>query len=226
MNKTHVIILFAVLLITGCMREENDNAVSNQISIADDSVIVEEVEGPNLMINGGVEDWTIMYNGINLIDYWLAHNNNNVKMDWHVVYEGHYSAKMESIESGETARIDQVVQVTPGSKIRIRFKYYVKKWQENGSRTYCYFRTSAAESSVIPISELREFYSDDEYYIIRGGGYGLKYLPHTLNKWITFDQTIMVPPTANYFVFGVNSYYETTIYVDDCYVGEVRCQMD
>ena len=40
--------------------------------------------------------------------------------------------------------------------------------------------------------------------------------------WQTFDETIVVLPTAHYFVFGVNSYFGTTIYVDDCWVTEVN----
>ena len=36
-----------------------------------------------------------------------------------------------------------------------------------------------------------------------------------------FDETIEVPPSANYFAFGINSYYGTTIYVDDCWVTNV-----
>lgn len=34
-----------------------------------------------------------------------------------------------------------------------------------------------------------------------------------MNVWQTFDETVEVPPTAHYFVFGVNSYFGTTIYV-------------
>ena len=54
-----------------------------------------------------------------------------------------------------------------------------------------------------------------------GGGYGKTYLPSDLNVWQTFDETVEVPPTAHYFVFGVNSYFGTTIYVDDCWVMDV-----
>ena len=42
-----------------------------------------------------------------------------------------------------------------------------------------------------------------------------------MNVWQTFDETVEVPPTAHYFVFGVNSYFGTTIYVDDCWVMDV-----
>ena len=34
-----------------------------------------------------------------------------------------------------------------------------------------------------------------------------------MNVWQAFDETVEVPPTAHYFVFGVNSYFGTTIYV-------------
>jgi hypothetical protein len=71
------------------------------------------------------------------------------------------------------------------------------------------------------IEELKYFYDDDTYHILRGGGYGLTYLPHKLNVWLQFDEIIEVPPTAYYFEFGINSYCGTTIYVDDCHITNV-----
>jgi hypothetical protein len=129
---------------------------------------------------------------------------------------------MKSPESGVTARVSQLVRIKPGGKIRIFFKYYVEEWNTNGARTYCYFRTGATESTSIPIAELRSFYSPDDYYIFRGGGRGIKYLPHELGYWQTFDEVINVPPNANYFEFGINSYFRTVLYVDDCYIVEVN----
>ena len=154
-------------------------------------------------------------------EHWLCHNNYNVKRDYKVVYEGRYSAKMQSLEKGSTARIDQVVPVTPNRKIWIRFHYAITQWKDKGARTYCYFRTRSAESSTISAEALNYFYDTNTMRIIRGGGYGLTYFPHELNKWLTFDETIEVPPSANYFAFGINSYYGTTIYVDDCWVTNV-----
>lgn len=97
----------------------------------------------------------------------------------------------------------------------------MEQWKSKGARTYCYFRTDAAETYNISADELQAFYGKEQYYIIRGGGYGITYFPHDLNVWQTFDETVEVPPTAHYFVFGVNSYYGTTIYVDDCWVTDV-----
>lgn len=219
---SYVILFISILLSAACTRDEDDGIHIGQPQTDDNSEINQGIDGPNLLKNGGLEEW------ISLPSYyydspsdWLCHNNNNVKKCHDIVYEGYYSAKMESEESGATARIDQVVPVTQGGEIRIRFRYRVENWKENGARTYCYFRTGPAESTNIPVSDLRDFYSDEEYYIIRGGGRGIKYLPHSLNSWLVFDETIAVPPSATYFVYGVNSYYETTIYVDECYVGEI-----
>ncbi len=221
-NITYTILLFSIALLLGCTRDEYDGLDLIQTHPNDSSGIVQGIDGPNLLLNGGVEEW------ISLPSYyydspnnWLCHNNYNVKRCHDIVYEEYYSAKMESVESGVTATIDQVVPVTPGSEIRIRFRYFVANWKENGARTYCYFRTGPAEATNIPISDLRDFYSSEEYNIIRGGGRGISYLPHQLNTWLIFNETITVPPTATYFVFGVNSYYETIIYVDDCFVGEI-----
>ena len=176
-------------------------------------------EGQNLLINGGLENWTL--SPYNMPNYWLCHNNYNVKRDYKVVCEGRYSAKMQSLEKGSTARIDQVVPVTPNKRIRIRFHYAITQWKDKGARTYCYFRTRAAESSTISAEALNYFYDTNTLRIIRGGGYGLTYFPNELNKWLTFDEMIEVPPSANYFAFGINSYYGTTIYVDDCWVTNV-----
>ena len=203
---------------------EDDN--SDETSDTDDDEDTDEndeddensnkIEGPNLLENGGLEKWR-SYN-YDMPSGWFCHNNYNVKKNWKVVFEGKYSARMQSKEKGSTATIDQRVPVEPGSKLKIRFYYYVEQWKTNGARTYCYFRTESAEKYNIPNDELNAFYDKATYYIIRGGGYGLSYLPHELNVWQKFEETITVPPTAHYFVFGVNSYYGTTIYVDDCSV--------
>lgn len=190
----------------------NDDADGSEETDEDDN----RTEGPNLLTNGGLEKWMTHY--YDMPSGWFCHNNSNVKKDWKIVCEGKYSARMSSFEKGSTATIDQRVPVIPGGKIRIRFCYYVEQWKANGARTYCYFRTESAEKYNIPNSELNTLYDKATYYIIRGGGYGLSYLPHELRVWRQFDETITVPPTAKYFVFGINSYYGTTLYVDDCSV--------
>ena len=175
--------------------------------------------GENMLVNGGLEEWANdFWTPYDFIKGWFCHNNTNVKKESDIVCEGKYSAMMQSKKTGSTARIDQRIAVSPGQKIRIRFSYYVEQWKSKGARTYCYFRTDAAETYNISADELQAFYGKEQYYIIRGGGYGKTYLPHDLNIWQTFDETIEVPPTAHYFVFGINSYYGTTIYVDDCWV--------
>ena len=208
------ITIICVSIIVGCNREEIVTTPEQTITMNDN----DRSYGPNFLTNGGLEEWirplTIYPRG------WWISDENDVFQDWNIIYEGNYSAKMKSKREGHTARLEQDFPVIAGTKIRIRFMFYVKQWNTNGARTYCYFRTSAAQDSTIAISELRQFYTNDEYYIIRGGGYGKSYLPHTLNKWLVFDETIMVPPRAKYFEFGINSYYDNTIYVDDCYIGE------
>ena len=187
------------------------------LSVAASAFTAEE---ENLLANGGLEEWLWITYPLDMPKGWVLHNNDNVKKEHSIVCEGNYSAKMQSQEKGSTARIDQRIAVSPGQKIRIRFSYYVEKWKSKGARTYCYFRTDAAEKYNIPVDELQAFYGKEQYYIIRGGGYGKTYLPHDLNVWQTFEETVEVPPTAHYFVFGVNSYYGTTIYVDDCWVTD------
>lgn len=195
----------------------NESSYNNYNPSGDDGADNDSsIEGQNLLINGEMETWQMF--SYDILDGWLCHNNYNVKRESKTVYEGHFSAKMQSKESGSTAIVDQIVPVEPGGKIRIRFHYYIEQWKTKGARTYCYFRTRSVESSTISAEELKAFYDKETYYIIRGGGYGLAYLPHDLNVWQVFDETIEVPPTATYFVFEVNSYYGTTIYVDDCWV--------
>ena len=181
-------------------------------------LVAEEV---NLLENGGLEEWLSLTYPYDMPKGWFCHNNTNVRKEKKIVCKGMFSAKMQSEEKGSTARIDQRIAVTPGQRIRIRFSYYVEQWKSKGARTYCYFRTDAAEAYNISADELQAFYGKEQYYIIRGGGYGATYFSHDLNVWQTFDETVEVPPTAHYFVFGVNSYFGTTIYVDDCWVTDV-----
>ena len=183
--------------------------------------LITATEEVNLLENGGLEEWIPLTYPFDMPKGWFCHNNTNVKKDTKIVCEGRFSAKMQSQEKGSTARIDQRIAVNPGQKIRIRFRYYVEQWKTKGARTYCYFRTDAAEKYDISADDLQAFYGKDKYYIIRGGGYGKTYFPSELNVWQTFDETVEVPPTAHYFVFGVNSYFGTTIYVDDCWVMDV-----
>ena len=174
-------------------------------------------EEQNLLENGSLEEWSSLWTP-EMPKGWSLPSNEYVRQNRTIVYEGNSSAKMQSQESGKTARLEQKIPLSSQNKIRIRFHYYVEQWKSKGARTYCYFRTREAESSNLSTDDLKAFYDDKTYYIIRGGGYGLTYFPHKLNIWQVFDETIEVPPTANFFVFGINSYYGTTIYVDDCYV--------
>ena len=215
------------MVMVGCAREEiNDNTNNYDTIINDDGggevpEPPDVPEGQNLLANGGLEVWDS--SAVAKPEGWSVSNNGFVKWDSTTVSEGTRSAKMMSEETGSTARLEQLIPVTPGQKIRIQFKFYIEQWKSRGARTYCYFRTRKAAASNLSAEELQAFYSDEEYYIIRGGGYGLTYFPHELDVWQTFDETITVPPTANYFVFGINSYQGTTLYVDDCEITLQHC---
>jgi len=215
MQNSTIRLLYGILLIMATSVAKAQYVQQEEFSESNRVIAVEEV---NLMENGGLEEW-IPLTSLDMPKGWFCHNNTNVKKEKKIVCEGKFSAKMQA-EKGSTARIDQRIAVSPGQKIRIRFSYYVEQWKSQGARTYCYFRTDAAEKYNISSDELQAFYGNDQYHIIRGGGYGKTYLPHDLNVWQTFDEMVEVPPTAHYFVFGVNSYYGTTIYVDDCWVTD------
>lgn len=235
MNCRILLILLLLFSLAGCNEDKYEELIKpevpmdvvedNESSEKDvDDTIDENVDendndnvGQNLLENGGLEKW-LMVTSYTIPNSWQCYNNANVQRNFTIVYEGRASAKMQSRKKGSTASVGQKVMVTPNHKIRIRFHYYIEEWKDKGARTYCYFRTGSAENTTISADVLKAFYDKNTYYIIRGGGYGLTYLPHELNKWLTFDDTIEVPPTANYFVFGVNSYYGTTIYIDDCWV--------
>lgn len=217
MNRLKQLFLHAVLcavLIAGCGREEYDNDTVVHDTTVDDGSGDDEAERQNLLTNGGLEQWDT--SAVEKPEGWSVASNGYVRRDSTTVSQGMLSARMMSEETGKTARLEQLVPVTPGQQIRIRFRFFVEQWKSKGARTYCYFRTRKAEASNLSADELHAFYSDDEYYIIRGGGYGQTYLPHELGVWQTFDETITVPPTATYFVFGINSYNGTTLYIDDC----------
>ena len=175
-----------ILLLVGCTRD--DGTVSpNQPATDSMPNDIDSISGENLLLNNGVEKWEMDY--CEYPENWLLPHGycKKVTRNNSIVFEGKYSAKMKSSESGVTARIAQLIKVTPGCKIRIRFNYYVVQWKTNGARTYCYFRTGHQESTNI-----------------------------------VFDETITVPQNAKYFEFGINSYYGTIIYVDDCYIGEYK----
>ncbi len=222
------------LLLAGCEKQKYEDFIEpepepvNIISYTnDDSKDVdpdrdsEDIdEGQNLLTNGGLEEWETLW-GPEMPKRWSLPSNDYVKREKSAHYDGNYCAKMQSLEKGKTARLEQKIQVTPNKKIRIRFHYAITQWKDKGARTYCYFRTQSAESSTISAEAMNHFYDANTLHIIRGGGYGLTYFPHELNKWLTFDETIEVPSTANYFAFGINSYYGTIIYVDDCWITNV-----
>lgn len=232
MKKTACcIIIITLALLCGCEKQEYEE-VKEDVKFAFAATDTEsDNEGnsrgnsteQNLLVNGGLEEWSTFITP-EMPKGWSLPHNLFVKQNRTIVYEGCSSAKMQSNEKGETARLEQKIMVIPHEMLKIRFRYYIEKWKSKGARTYCYFRTDAAEKYNISADELESFYGKDTYYIIRGGGYGLTYFPHELNVWQTFDETIEVPPTANYFVFGINSYYGTTIYVDDCWVIDVTDQ--
>ena len=204
-------------IIDNATSEDSNNNDDNNNDESEKQGINEE---QNLLINGGLEQWSFL-TYYDIPQNWLCYNNDNVRKNSKIVHEGYYSARMYSLKKGSTATINQCISVESCSKIKIRFHYYVEQWKAKGARTYCYFRTREAEVSNIPIDELKAFYDNKTYNVIRGGGYGLTFFPHDLNVWQVFDETIEVPPTANFFVFGINSYYGTTIYIDDCWVIDV-----
>ena len=185
--------------------------------------IVEEIEeeldsGDNLLQNGDCESWWTMFTPYDFLNQWFCHNNYNVKQESKIVYEGKFSARMSAYK-GETAIVNQRIEVTPNHRLRIRFHYYIEEWKNNGARMYCYFRTTSTQN--ISNTVLNEIYDKKTIKIIRGGGYGASFFPSELGVWQTFDYTITTPSIANYFVFEIHSYHETTIYIDDCCVVDM-----
>ena len=229
-HTTYGILLFFLTTFISCSSEEYDeiiDKIESEINISNNSKEPSQNNNDiqNLLTNGGLEEWSYIWTTPEMPVGWSLPHNDYVKCSNTIVYREKYSAKMQSKETGNTARLEQMIQVTPHEKIRILFHYYVEQWKSKGARTYCYFRTREAQASNLSVDELEAFYDKNTYYIIRGGGYGLTYFPHDLNKWQIFDETIEVPPTAAYFVFGINSYYGTTIYVDDCWIIDVTEQI-
>lgn len=220
-NKSYIIPLCIILLFSTiilCCSKADDEDIQEKTSGVDNGSISEE---QNLLTNGGLEEW-MNFNVPEMPKGWSLPSNEFVRQNRIIVYEGGSSAKMQSLIKGNTARLEQAIPVEPNSKIRIRFHFYIEQWKPKGARTYCYFRTYAAKSSNISAKDLETIYDKDTYHIIRGGGYGLTYFMDSLNVWQTFDETIAVPDSATYFAFGINSYYGTIIYIDDCLVSSAK----
>ena len=190
-------------MLVGCEKQKYEDFVEpepdpiNIIPYPDEDNNIDE--GQNLLVNGGLEEWESLWLP-EMPKGWSIPSNTYVKRDYSVHFEGKCCAKMQSLEKGKTARLEQKIQVTPNRRIRIRFHYAITQWKDKGARTYCYFRTRSAESSTISSEALNYFYDAYTLRIIRGGGYGLTYFPHELNKWLTFDE--IISPLASIVTMG------------------------
>ena len=145
----YITVLVAIALYFSCTRDDyvppetglttqeeiNDSIINDSIPISgDDNDTIHDtipLVAENLLLNGGLEQWVdpLMVAPYDVPEHWFIHNNLNVRKNNTIVSEGIFSAKMESLETGSTARVDQRVPVTPGSRIRIRFSYYVEQWK-------------------------------------------------------------------------------------------------
>ncbi|MBR6538896.1 MAG: hypothetical protein IKT76_03445, partial [Bacteroides sp.] len=172
--------------------------------------------------NGDCEIWNSFVSkseGDYLSGWSLKNHSGTVYKEALNVYSGEYSAKLLSPRTGITAFISQQINVTPGHRIRIFFRYAIDYASGTGARTYCYF--CEGRSNKISYSKLSSFYDPMTLSIIRGGGYGLSKLPSETKEWQTFDHIIQVPAIADNFIFEKRSYAGTTLYVDDCYVIDI-----
>ena len=204
--KNTIIVWIYMLLLLSCSTENPQD---------------EELGAPmqvmNLLRNGNCEEWEIFSGRSYYLDGWsMKENNGTLFKENKIVYEGKYAAKLCTTRSGITAFISQKVDIHPGHRLRLFFRYYMEYVSGNGARTYCFFRESS--SSNIPADVLETFYDDKTLNIIRGGGYGLPRFSSENRVWKTFDYIITAPAIANYFVFEICGYFGTTIYIDDCYV--------
>ena len=128
-------VIFKLVLTISCVK---DNSSDN--SREDTTGQTEEggnenvsINGPNLLQNGGLEKWVVDLPAFyyDIPEGWNVHNNSNVQKNENIVLKGDFSARMKSVESGSTARLDQDISVTYGKKIRIKFNYYVENWKSS-----------------------------------------------------------------------------------------------
>jgi len=212
MNHYLIISTFILLLFVSCSNNIEDDLI--------DSFPKEEpTQIMNLLDNGDCEKWnsfSIKSDGDYLYGWSLKNHSGTVYKEASKVYKGKYSAKLLSPKTGITAFISQQINVSPGHRIRIFFRYAIDYVSGNGARTYCYF--CEGRNNKISNNKLSSFYDPMTLSIIRGGGYGLPKLPSETKEWQTFDYIIQVPAIANNFIFEIRSYAGTTLYVDDCYV--------
>ena len=214
--KTHrLLFIFILLLFVSCVKDIEDDLV-------DSSPTEEPTQIMNLLDNGDCEVWnsfTSKSDGDYLSGWSLKNHSGTVHKEVLNVYSGKYSAKLLSPRTGVTAFISQQINVTPGHRIRIFFRYAIDYESGTGARTYCYF--CEGPSNKISNSKLSSYYDPMTLSIIRGGGYGLIKLPSETKEWQTFDYIIQVPAIADNFIFEIRSYAGTTLYVDDCYVIDI-----
>ena len=223
MHYTSLLLIVCLFLCSSCVKEIAEEAEEHRTPLPSSPQEEEElVPLMNLLKNGNCEDWIGMpvFKPGNYMNYWsLKDNKGTVYQERDTVYEGKYSAKLYSHQTGITSFISQTINVNPGHHIRINFHYQMSYESGTGARMYCYFRES--RSTNIPNHLLKTFYDEETLQIIRGGGYGIPNFTYTNNTWASFDYTIRVPAIAYYFVFEIHSYAGTTFYVDDCYIVDV-----
>lgn len=209
MRKTIIACIY-IFLLAACSTEKLD-------SLSSDKEQEEPTQVLNLLMNGRCERWDSFSVGNHYLYGWsVKENHNTLFKESEIIYEGKYAAKLCTSQSGITAFISQKVNVSPGHRLRLFFRYYLDYVSGNGARTYCYFR-EGSNTNISP-DVLETFYDAKTLNIIRGGGYGLPRFPSESGVWKTFDYTITTPAIAHYFVFEIHSYFGTTFYIDDCYV--------
>lgn len=223
MRHTYLLLFVCLFLCSSCVKEIAEET-EGQLPSTPSSPQEEEELVPfmNLLKNGNCEEWIgiPVFKSGDYLDYWsLKDNKGTVYKEGNTVYEGKYSAKLNSYRTGITSFISQTVRVKPGHRIRISFHYQMSYDSGTGARMYCYFRENRSDN--IPNHLLNTFYDKETMQVIRGGGYGIPKFTDTNGTWASFDYTIRVPAIANYFVFEIHSYAGTVFYVDDCYVVDV-----
>ena len=115
-----------------CTVEDLDDSPEKAETNSQDTTTAENIsssssrsnaEEQNLLENGGLEEWSSLWTP-EMPKGWSLPSNEYVRQNRTIVYEGNSSAKMQSQESGKTARLEQKIPLSSQDKIRIRFHYY------------------------------------------------------------------------------------------------------
>jgi hypothetical protein len=150
--------------------------------------------GQELMLNGGLEDWTSDTEPTN----WLKAEGVTKSAD---VNTGSFSAKQTYVGTANFIKLNQNIPNTViGESYTIRFWYKIAPGAEGAVKMWSNFRDGIGNGGFI---------GGTTADVIRTT------LPVNGNAWTKYEETVIAPDTSVKFWFELRTFDNTTVYWDD-----------